>query len=75
VVLNKFDTGRKRLSSGIRDLYSGGLVAAKLTVRASPHFTLKACPLHKGIIVNKTKGVMVVYVTLRVISHLSIKES
>jgi hypothetical protein len=45
VVLNKFDTGRKRLSSGMQDLYSGGLVAAKLTVRASPHFTLKACPL------------------------------
>jgi hypothetical protein len=45
MVLNKFDTGRKRLSSGIRDLCSGGLVAAKLTVRASPHFTLKACPL------------------------------
>jgi hypothetical protein len=46
VVLNKFDTGRKRLSGGIRDLCSGGLVAAKLTVRASPRFTLKACPLH-----------------------------
>jgi hypothetical protein len=46
VVLNKFDTGRKSLSDGIRDLCSGGLVAAKLTVRASPHFTLKACPLH-----------------------------
>jgi hypothetical protein len=46
MVLNKFDTGRKRLSSGIRDLYSGGLVAAKLIVRASPHFTLKACPLY-----------------------------
>jgi hypothetical protein len=45
MVLNKFDTGRKSLSSGIRDLCSGGLVAAKLTVRASPHFTLKACPL------------------------------
>jgi hypothetical protein len=46
IVLNKFDTGRKRLSSGIRDLYSRGLVATKLIVRASPHFTLKACPLH-----------------------------
>jgi hypothetical protein len=48
IVLNKFDTGRKRLSSGIRNLYSRGLVATKLTVRASPHFTLKACPLHVG---------------------------
>jgi hypothetical protein len=45
VVLNKFDTRRKRLSSRIRDLCSGGLVATKLIVRASPHFTLKACPL------------------------------
>jgi hypothetical protein len=49
VVLNKFDTGRKKLSSRIRDLYSGGLVAAKLIVRASPHFTLKACPLQLPI--------------------------
>jgi hypothetical protein len=45
IVLNKFDTGRKSLSNRIRDLCSGGLVATKLTVRASPHFTLKACPL------------------------------
>jgi hypothetical protein len=46
MVLNKFDTRRKRLSSGIRDLCSGGLVAAKLIVRASLHFTLKAYPLY-----------------------------
>jgi hypothetical protein len=45
IVLNKFDTGRKRLSSRIRDLYSGGLVATKLIVQASPYFTLKAYPL------------------------------
>jgi hypothetical protein len=46
IVLNKFDTRRKRLSSRIRNLYSRGLVAAKLIVRASPYFTLKAYPLH-----------------------------
>jgi hypothetical protein len=46
IVLNKFDTGSKRLSSGIRDLCSGGLVATKLIVRASPYFTLKAYPLY-----------------------------
>jgi hypothetical protein len=60
VVLNKFDTGRKKLSNGIRDLYSGGLVAAKLTVRASPHFTLKACPLHENSINERIRSFLII---------------